>query len=298
MAGSAGTHPRSVPSLGSGVAAAGGVLTLYDMLRFQFDAMLQRLTRLPQWSVHLSGTPAYPGEPSPKAMTAALLSSMERDLEEYGLHVTKDLVTEMLMHLGDDWPDVSKEDWDRFSGELASRLESESKKRLFFLIPADRQSYYVEHSWQWPFLEIELNIPSAKPDLTSASRCLAFGEATACVFHAMRAAESAVRILARNLGFTVTDKGKPLDYLQFGAVIGEIKKKVDAIRNETAGPEKAAALSFYQESALQLERAKDAWRDDGVHGRRDFEISEAIEIYTATRELLRSLVNNGLYEER
>jgi hypothetical protein len=121
----------------------------------------------------------------------------------------------------------------------------------------------------------ETAFPQSQRELTSGVRCLALGQAQACVFHSMTALEMPLGAQARYFG------------VQFGGVntwgtaIVNIKDKIDKIERSKKLHRRLAndALAFHGEAAKEFSYFKDAWRNHVMHEGLPFDPDQARSVY-------------------
>jgi hypothetical protein len=114
--------------------------------------------------------------------------------------------------------------------------------------------------------------PSAYMDIVEAGRCLALNRNNAAIYHLMQVAEIGLRALARDRRVTVT-RGKkqavvPLEYAQWGEMIGQIQKKKDLIhqwpRSKTLKDE---AVRYYTRAVFEVDSFNEIFRKHISHTR-------------------------------
>jgi hypothetical protein len=288
------------------------------MLKAQIHDLILAVLDMPTWPA-ADGRPAVAASEPGGPMTAQALRRVTLELfvmtrlRGLELEVTEALIKDMITRLGPGWPPVEKTEWDQFAAEFSRCLQRETQTRVYLYLPREKQPYYVEESAEakYPSPEIALAFPSARYDLIHASRCYACDEGTAAVFHAMRALEVVVRLLAKRLKVRVAHKGKPLAYEDIGNVLRAIHSKVEGslpnapgakarkgIRGRKRGPVKEKMLTFYQTAALQLDRSIDIWRHPVAHSRTKYGTDDALGAIQATHDLLAHLAANGMKEPR
>jgi hypothetical protein len=85
---------------------------------------------------------------------------------------------------------------------LKERILDELAKEFYFHVFRDDSRYYGQEA---PFGDaVTTKFEAATHEIEQAAKCLALQQPTACVFHLMRAMETAVRRLARRLRMTIT----------------------------------------------------------------------------------------------
>jgi hypothetical protein len=105
-------------------------------------------------------------------------------------------------------------------------------------------------------------------EMCEASKCLALGRYTACVFHLMRAMEVAVQVFGKKLGVNLVKlvpKAKRVSELSWDQILNELNPRLSALPQNTV-PRKRRHEKF---SAAQsyLKGVKDGWRNPTMHPR-------------------------------
>ena len=62
----------------------------------------------------------------------------------------------------------------------------------------------------------------------------------------------------------------PLEYAEWGRVIGEIEGKINLIRHRPRGPKKTEAMEFYLGVLAEFNAFKDVWRNNVMHSRKAY----------------------------
>ena len=158
---------------------------------------------------------------------------------------------------------------------LIEAVHTELDMRLFLFVPPHLAKY---HDLTAPD-EILSAFPSVAGELKSAGNCIAVGEYTAAVFHAMRAAEIGVRRFAQQLNIAFSFE---IALAEWGNVLDQIDAKIREMRNRPRSLEKDSDLQFYSEAASQFRYFKDGWRSRTAHGRATFGELSAQEILEHT----------------
>lgn len=112
-------------------------------------------------------------------------------------------------------------------------------------------------------------------DLEEASKCLAFGRATASVFHLMRAMEVAVQNLGSNAG--VPDVNK-----EWGKILSDLQSKISAM-------EKGPVRNQWSECHVNLYHVKQAWRNETMHPKSTYTTDQAKEVLQTVKVFLNQL---------
>jgi hypothetical protein len=135
------------------------------------------------------------------------------------------------------------------------------------------------------------SIHAAIPDIKAAGNCLAAECHTAAVFHAMRAAEYAVRELAKRVRVPLTLNGKPrpIEFATWEEIIKEIKKRLAATSNTIRSQKRQEQLARHSDLADRCEYMKHLWRNNVMHTRAHFNRLEAAGILQRVREFIQAV---------
>jgi hypothetical protein len=153
-------------------------------------------------------------------------------------------------------------------------------------LPDVTRSTWFEH--KQPFdQKVHDAFPSLRRDITDAGSCFASDNPTGCVFHLMRVAEQAIRILARKL--RVRGLKTDLDYEDFKRIQTELNKKLTQLRNSRRGKKREREIEFYADVADRCQYFKEMWRDNVMHSRKSYDTGEAAGILTRVSELMQRL---------
>lgn len=153
----------------------------------------------------------------------------------------------------------------------------------FLMIPSNRREFYLQT--RPPFGQaVEQAFPDAIEDIAAASRCLAYDEWTAAVFHMMRATEVALRQLARRLRI------RGVVVKEWSRLLQDIEKAVAAKRQQRRTAKRDRAVQYYSEAQASIGGFKDAWRNHVMH-RRDAKYDErdAMRIWEHVKALMEQL---------
>jgi hypothetical protein len=121
-------------------------------------------------------------------------------------------------------------------------------------------------------LRAEAAFPSALMDIAEAGRCLALNRNNAAVYHLMQVAEVGLRILAWDRR-VIIQRGKsrtivPLDFAQWGEIIGELEKKKALINNWNRGKMlREEANQFYSSVIFEVSSFNEIYRKHISHAR-------------------------------
>ena len=127
------------------------------------------------------------------------------------------------------WPDSSPQTEAEFERIVYYFKDEIGAKKCLFL-PSHVEEYY---EWGEIVSDTVLGaFPQASEEIRTAGTCLATGMHTACVFHAMRAAEIGLKSLAAALTIT-TKSGKPLEQAEWRELLDGLSTAIHAIENLT-----------------------------------------------------------------
>lgn len=171
---------------------------------------------------------------------------------------------------------------------LARLMQSELEKLHAFSLEKEKQKYFRDESWGTEISPVGLGIappppalfsrraqdafPSAGMDIVEAGRCMALSRNNAAIYHLMQAAEIGLRALAWDRRVTVLrHKGKtvvPLDFAQWGEIIGELGKKKDLINNWKRGKAlREDAFQYYSSVIFEVSSFNEIYRKHISHAR-------------------------------
>jgi hypothetical protein len=227
------------------------------------------------------------------------LSKILSESNRLGLWVTRDRIGEMFMEVLKTSPEsvqrVSAEEikiqfaslpdnrFYHYVESVYATMKSELSTIAFRAIPKERVQYMSEE-WLKDTLLPDL-FPTSTRELRRAASCYALGEATASVFHSMRALEPALNTLAEVLGVTFA-------YENWQKVIEQIESKVRDLGQQPKSPSKVNEEKFYGAAASHLYFVKNAWRNHVSHTRDTYSDLEASAVMDRTRQFIESLCPN------
>jgi hypothetical protein len=163
-------------------------------------------------------------------------------------------------------------------------IEQELNEKCFLFLTKEDTELFESDTPFGP--NVTAAFPSANRELKEAAQCIALAKGTASVFHAMRAVESGIGALARQVG-------KTFDVQQWGVVLNEIESEIGKIRRSgipgLSKELKDEKLEFLSRSAVQIGYFKDGWRNYVSHNKRPYDISEARSIYEHVGAFIRIL---------
>lgn len=155
-------------------------------------------------------------------------------------------------------------------------LKSEMEKRLFFSIEPELGKYYsfppknalTDPEFSFGFTA-ETAFPSAKMDMIEAGNCLAVGRNNGAVYHLMCVAEVGLRALAwdRRVEAKQNKKSIPLEFAQWGELIGKLETEVEKIKSWRSKHTSAEAHQFYNSVLVEIRSFNTGWRTHVMHAR-------------------------------
>jgi hypothetical protein len=179
--------------------------------------------------------------------------------------------------------------------ELRNIQESvmkEASKHQFLKIALDRTGLVDNRDLFG--LEVTLAFPSAQADITQAGNCLAAECTTAAVFHLMRAAEIALRALAKDR--SVAYPQSSVDEQQCGTLITSLDSKLSALRSadKKLWPSeslKNEQIRFYHAATIELRSFNEAWRKHVCHAGGDsfYDRHQAMSVFEHVRTFMQTL---------
>jgi hypothetical protein len=166
-------------------------------------------------------------------------------------------------------------------GQIEIALTYECNHHVFFVLP-ERYRHLVEH---WPEKvpfgpEVKDRFSRCLPDIGSASRCLAFGLYSACVYHLMGIIQEGINAIAKDLGVPV------LLTSTWEAIIGPLDKQLDVKRQGMKKEQWKRVEPFYSEALSDLRSIKNAWRNPTMHFSRSYDEQDAQKIFDRTEAFM------------
>jgi hypothetical protein len=202
------------------------------------------------------------------------LQALSKLCSEIGLPVSQALIDRAMY----DTPQTARE-----ISALANTVEAELKSKLFFFVPSHRASYLQDDRLSPAARE---KFPHSTMELRRAGVCYAFGEYTSAVFHAMRAAEVCVRVLATAIGVSFA---APIEQMDWQIILNAIAGRIKEIGNKPKSQERKADLEFFGPAAAQLQFFKDGWRARASHAGELFQESQARDAIDHVRMMIEIL---------
>jgi hypothetical protein len=163
---------------------------------------------------------------------------------------------------------------------IYSTLKAELRTTLFKVIPKEKAKY-SDAVWL-KGLELQSKFPTAFKELERGGTCFSLGQATASVFHSMRALECGLAALARPFNISTALEN-------WNAIIEQIEKAVRAIGQQPRSQQKSDDEQFFGGATSHLYFVKNAWRNHVSHRLESYSDDEALKILMRTQEFTESL---------
>jgi hypothetical protein len=163
---------------------------------------------------------------------------------------------------------------------LYDTLLIELKSTYFIVLTSEEAGWLTKAE---PFGDaVTVAFPSAGFDADEATRCLAFGRGTACVFHLMRVMEVGLKALGSRLG--IDTEHKP-------GWEGVLKKAhgLMSLPNDKKDPAWVKDEGFLSDTDAMLIAVKTAWRNPTMHIEKTYTSEEAERIYGAVKGFMQQL---------
>jgi hypothetical protein len=128
--------------------------------------------------------------------------------------------------------------------------------------------------------------PSARVEITDASRCYALGLGNACVFHCMGILQYGLHSLARDRS---VEFQWSIQLENWQNIIDKIEAAIKDIQKIRKSDSRDEDLKFYSEAAVQFRYFKDAWRNHVCHQRQRYDLHQARSILTHVGDFMELL---------
>jgi hypothetical protein len=174
---------------------------------------------------------------------------------------------------------------------LSFSFANELRRNSCFRIANEKDKYFQNHDLLGP--KVSTAFPLCSREIKNAANCYALEQNEACVFHSMCALESALHVLANELGVTFSGN---LDLQNWQPIIENIESEIKKLEKLPRGRDKSDRLKFLSGVAMQFRWFKDAWRNHIMHGRDVYDEGKALSILSHVRELMQALTEGGLRE--
>jgi hypothetical protein len=216
--------------------------------------------------------------PDEQAALIATLTELREVCGQLGLKASK-----RLFALAVDSPPETNRELEILQQAMIGDLEGQ----LFLFVPQPVAQYY-----EWDEIVTEAVItafPKASEEIRLSGTCLAAGLNTACVFHAMRAAEIGARALGSDLSIKIKSN-KPIELAEWREILDGLSTAIRDFENlPNSTPDKEPKLHFYSEAAAQFRFFKNGWRVRVAHARATYTEPQAREAIDHVRSFFETL---------
>jgi hypothetical protein len=151
--------------------------------------------------------------------------------------------------------------------------------RTVLTIPGTHARYYDNPIKGWE--SVLDKFPFAVENVEEASKCLAVGRSTACVFHLLGVVQDALEALAKKLAIKLDPYNDT-----WNGLINKIEHGLDAKRASVPKKTWKAIEPFYSELVSDIKAVKNAWRNPTMHFRRTYTDVQAQKIYARVQDLM------------
>lgn len=171
-------------------------------------------------------------------------------------------------------------------------IEQALPSRHFMYIPEAKAKYYKNANALNK--KSREDFPSAYMELIEAGNCYAAGRNDACVFHAMRALECPIKVLAKAIKAKLS---KDLDLATWGEFDREIAAQANRLKNTKHTKKRDKKIKFYSDLGIQFGYLQRSFRDYVCHGREHYGEDDALTAIDYARRFVERLVKEGLAEK-
>jgi hypothetical protein len=253
----------------------GGLLSLWDMLRFHADRFYSLISKLETVS-RMSDTLLVQNDAGGLGKVFAKhVGELDQICADIGLVVSRKKLPEIFK--------VFERGMELYPGELSGmvaelngRIRHELEDKYVFVLSAKNYERFEQLT---PIFGADVDdaFPSSRVDLAEAGKCFALARYTASVMHLMRALETPLKLMASE--FSV-----PSARDQWHDLIKSVEASVLAL-----GTKEADRREFFSDAASQFRFFKDAWRNHVMHARAKYTEEEAEAIMVSVKGFMRQL---------
>ena len=216
-----------------------------------------------------------------RADIADRMTTVMNEAEFLGLkatQITAELIYDQMDNLSCD------ETFTRLELLLDAFRKETDQYNLFFVQPAKQEYFLKAPLCGEDFVQ---KFPRANYELWESGKCLAAERYTACVFHAMRALEIALRVMESALGIIAPSPGPENTW---GRIIGRIREQLDQNKNNPPlgwQHEK----EFYDKASAFFQSVKMSFRDATMHVKAQYDEQSATDIFTSSCIFMRHVAS-------
>jgi hypothetical protein len=163
--------------------------------------------------------------------------------------------------------------------DLLNRFKHYLEGRTAFMIPESGKCHFDSPTAGWE--AVIAKFPASLDNIEEASRCLALGRHTACVYHLSGVVQDALEALGRRLGVKLDPMSDT-----WNTIIVKVDKAIAA--NTATTPKKSWKKRevFYSELVSDIRAMKNAWRNPTMHFRRNYTDEQATKVYLRVQEFM------------
>lgn len=210
------------------------------------------------------------------------------DSKEILEHVLHSLEDEDLKKAGLDVKNIDASTLSTELSHLETAIDKDIKRFRYIQVMPDRIECLDPSSLFGA--EVYRAFPNARCDLAEAGNSLAVELHTAAVFHLMRAAEYALRALARDRRVRLPRK-EILELATWEAIIKELEDAEAAIQSYPKTLAREAQFDFYHGAMMEFKRFKNKFRNRIMHTRRNYDRDQAHSALTHVRAFMQLLAS-------
>jgi hypothetical protein len=152
--------------------------------------------------------------------------------------------------------------------DLTADIQRELTRHRFFLVHEPEWFTFSDGDRPMFNRQVDDVFPNAAPEIAEAGRCLALDRWTACVFHLMRAVETALHQWAEDLGAPLT---VPASQSNMQEILNAADRKLREIGNLPRSAQRDADLEYFGETSAHFRALKDAWRNHVAHAKTTYD---------------------------
>lgn len=174
--------------------------------------------------------------------------------------------------------------------QLKNAIQIELDNRFFFELAASKKELF-QPAADAPIFgsEVQEQFPSVLYEIDEAAKCLALERFTATVFHLMRAMERTLVALRKYLELQDPTN---LGNRNWGVILRDLRLEVERrTKLGTTAWRSHQDQHFFTDLIGSLAAVKLAWRDPTMHPERNYNQTEAEEVFAAVRTLMQKIAS-------
>lgn len=166
-------------------------------------------------------------------------------------------------------------------------LELHTQAEWFFHYPRDRAKKVLDVTADWR--SVIDAYPSTMAEIVAGIDCWALGYNVACVFYMCRVAEIGLIAIGKERGVVKVRGHVPIEWGTWGQILQAIEPRIDDINQKPNGPQKEAAVAFYQAVTADLRAIKGLYRDQTMHLRESYDDGETQSAIFRSQSLMKMI---------